>query len=268
MTSSAGGAVRTAWIWQTALVGALLALSVLAWFVTGWLATPGMRLGLLTAAGPIPSGDMGEPASVAAMGLFLATWVVMMAAMMLPAIAPVVVTFDRWVAGSGRPRSATWLFVAGYLLVWGAAGMVVYAAVTQLSPLLPTGQAAVRAGAVAVMLAGAYQFTPFKDRCLRQCRSPLGFVAEHATQLRRGGLAGTQVGAVHGLFCLGCCWALMLVLVLLGMMSLTWMAAIAGVIFLEKVLPRAWPVSTLVGITLVIAGVALLASGEALPAYA
>jgi predicted metal-binding membrane protein len=158
--------------------------------------------------------------------------------------------------------------VAGYLLVWGTAGLLVHAGITQVIPLLPSGEAAVRTGAVVFILAGVYQFTPLKDGCLRQCRSPLGFVAAHATKLRRGGLVGTQVGAVHGVFCLGCCWALMIVLILLGMMSLTWMAAVASVIFLEKTSPRAWPVSSVVGIALVAVGVALLVTGQALPAFA
>jgi len=150
--------------------------------------------------------------------------------------------------------------------VWGAAGLVVYATFMQLSPLLPVGEAAVRAGAVILVLAGVYQFTPLKHVCLRQCRSPLAFVAQYAAKLRRGGLAGTQVGAVHGLFCLGCCWVLMVVLLLLGMMSHTWMAAVAGVIFLEKVLPHSWPVSGVVGLVLIGAGVILFVSGQALPA--
>lgn len=253
----------------------LLGLAALAWLATGRLATPHMRLGLLTGAGSM-AGSMGgaaalvsmAPPSPAAMGLFLATWTVMMAAMMFPAIVPVVLTLHRWARRTRRSRWTAPLFVTGYLAVWGASGALFYVGTVYLAPLLPAGEAAVRSGAALLLLAGAYQFTPLKEACLRHCRSPLAFVAEHATRLRRGGATGARVGAVHGVFCLGCCWALMVVLVLLGMMSLAWMAAVAGMILLEKVLPRGWPVGALVGLALVGAGIALLISPRSLPALA
>lgn len=236
-----------------------------------------MQLGLLIEAGSMGSGPqtgthsmaMGAgPPSLSALAPFLVTWVVMMVAMMFPAVVPVAVTVHRWVVRTGRSWSATVLFLAGYLAVWTASGVVVFAAAVGLVPLLPEGEAALRLGAGVLVLAGAYQLTPLKDVCLRQCRSPLAFVAHHTTELRRGGLAGARVGAIHGLFCLGCCWTLMIVLVLLGMMSLAWMAAVAGAILLEKVLPRGWPVTWVVGLVLVGAGVALMASPHALPAFA
>ena len=267
MTSRTVAAARAAWVWEAVLVIVLLGLAVLAWIVTDRFDMPHMSVGVLTGAGAMPAEPPSPAAWVAAMGFFLVVWLVMMMAMMLPGVAPVVITVDRWARRTNRPRSTAGLFVAGYLLVWSSAGVVFYAVTTQVIPLLPSGEVAVRAGAVALILAGVYQFTPLKDGCLRQCRSPLAFVAAHATQLRRGGFVGTRVGAVHGTFCLGCCWALMLVLILLGMMSLTWMAAVASAVFLEKVLPPAWPVSGVVGLTLVTAGVAVLVTGRALPAF-
>lgn len=256
--------VRDARAWEASLVGALLALAAIAWIATGRLAEPDMRFGLLTEAESTSPMDAMSPA----LGVFIATWIVMMIAMMFPAIAPVVVTVHRWIVRTGRPRSATALFVAGYLLVWAAFGGVVYALIVQAIPLMPGGVAAMRVGAAVLFVAGVYQFTPLKNVCLRHCRSPLAFIAEHTTQLQRGGLAGAKVGAIHGAFCLGCCWMLMLVLVVLGMMSLAWMAAIAAVIFAEKILPRRWALSRPVGIVLAGAGIAVMLSPQALPAFA
>lgn len=266
MSQPVTAAARPARLWEASLVGVLLALAALAWVATGRLATPHMRLGVLTGAGSLSAGP--GPPSVGALSLFLVTWTVMMTAMMLPAVAPVVATVDRWARRTRRSRAATALFVSGYLLVWGASGAIVYAAVVGLAPLVPSGDATVRAAAAALVVAGVYQLTPLKDVCLRQCRSPLGFVAAHATRLTRGGLAGARVGAVHGAYCLGCCWALMLVLVGLGMMSLAWMAVVAAVVAFEKLLPGGGAVSSAVGLVLVGAGVALLVSGQPLPALA
>lgn len=268
MSVRAAGAARTALVWEASLVASLFALAALAWVVTGRLATEDMRVGLLTGASSLPwAAEAGLP-SVGAMVLFLVTWAVMMAAMMFPTVAPVVVTVHRWVVRTGRSPSVTALFVVGYLLAWAASGMAVYAAIVALGPLLPVGSGAAYTSAAVLVAAGAYQFSPLKEVCLRQCRSPLAFVAEHTTELRQGGLAGTKVGAVHGVFCLGCCWALMIVLVLLGMMSLAWMAAVTGVILLEKVLPGGRAVRTLVGVVLVGCGAALLVFPQTLPALA
>jgi predicted metal-binding membrane protein len=199
------------------------------------------------------------------MGLFLVTWVVMMVAMMFPAIVPVIITFDRWVRKARRPRSATMTFVGGYLLVWTGFGLVVYAGVV-FQPRLLMGDSAIRLGAALLILAGMYQFTPLKSRCLQHCRSPLAFIAQHTSELRQGGFGTARVGIIHGAFCLGCCWALMLVLVLLGMMSLSWMAAVAGVIFIEKVVARGSLVTLALAVMLVGLGFTLLVSPRALPA--
>lgn len=267
MTKRAGGTTRAARIWEAALTGTLLGLSAVAWFATRQLSSPDMRVGILTGADRMSSMSSADW-SLPMMGLFLLTWVVMMVAMMFPAVVPVAVTFDRWVRRTRTSRSPTVLFVGGYLLVWSVIGLVVYGATVYLQPLVSSGDAAVRWGAGLLVVAGIYQFTPLKFICLRQCQSPLAFVAQHATQLRQGGLAPARVGVTHGLFCLGCCWALMLVLVLLGMMSLSWMAAVAGVIFLEKVLPHGSLVAVAVALILVGLGFVLLVSPHALPMLA
>jgi predicted metal-binding membrane protein len=244
----------------------LLVLAALAWAVTGRLAEPHMRMGLLTGADGMAVG--AGRGALPALGLFLVTWTVMMVAMMFPSVLPVVLTYDRWVRRAGRSRAATLLFVSGYLLVWAAGGTVAYAVVVHLVPLLPSGATGVRLGGAVLVLAGAYQFTPLKRVCLRQCRSPLAFVAAHADRLRAGPLSRAGVGAAHGAYCLGCCWALMVVLVLLGMMSLTWMALVAAVILVEKVFPGGGAVGRAVGALLVVAGAALLIGAPSLPAPA
>jgi predicted metal-binding membrane protein len=260
VTRRSTAVASAAWIWEAALVGTLLGLSGLAWLVTGQLSTPDMRRGLLTGGASMTSMSSTGAGTMPMVGLFLPTWVVMMVAMMFPAVSPVVVTFDRWVRRTRPSRWATIVFIGGYLLVWTVSGLVIYAAVVYLGPLLPSGDGALRWGGGLLVLAGAYQLSPLKWVCLRHCRSPLAFVAQHAMQLRRGGLGAGKVGVIHGVYCLGCCWALMLVLVLLGMMSLAWMAAVAAVIFLEKVLPRGPLVSRAVALLLIAVGSALLLS--------
>lgn len=258
MTRRLAGAASAGRIWEAALVATLLGLSAVAWLVTDQLAGPDMRRGLLTGSGSAMSMSSAGAGSMPVLGLFLLTWVVMMVAMMFPAISPVVVTFDRWVRRTRPSRWATVLFMGGYLLVWTASGFVIYAVVVYLGRLLSPGEAALRWGGGLLVLAGGYQLTPLRWACLRHCRSPLAFVAQHAMQLRRGSLAAGRVGVIHGIYCLGCCWALMLVLALLGMMSLAWMAAVAAVIFLEKVLPRGPLVARVVALLLIAVGVGLL----------
>jgi predicted metal-binding membrane protein len=153
---------------------------------------------------------------------FLLWWAVMMTAMMLPSAAPLVLVYGQ--RGRGR-------LVLGYLLVWAATGLPVYAVVRAVDVMNPPRLAA---GAV-LAVAGAYQFTPLKDICLRSCRSPLDFIA------LRWGRGAFRLGVEHGAYCVGCCWALMAVLVGAAAMSITVAAVIAAVVFAEKVLPAgAW----------------------------
>ncbi len=264
MTRRLAGAVSSPRMWEAALVGTLFGLSALAWLVAGQLSMPQMRHGLLTGAASMRSMSSPEAGSMPMVGLFLLTWVVMMVAMMFPSVSPVVVTFDRWVRRTRPSRWSTVLFVSGYLLVWTLSGLVIYAAAVYLAPLLPSGGGGLRWGGGLLVLAGGYQLSPLKRVCLRHCRSPLAFVAQHATQLQRGGLSGGRVGLIHGVYCLGCCWALMIVLALVGMMSLAWMAAVAAVIFLEKVLPRGSLVSRTVAVLLIAVGFGLMVAPHAL----
>lgn len=247
------------------VVSTLLVLAALAWAGTAPIAAPDMRRGLLTGAGSMSSTMSSMGLSVVAIALFLLTWLVMMAAMMLPAVSPVVAVFDGWLRRTGRSRWGTVAFVAGYLLAWTLTGLVAYGAVAYFQSLAPSGRAALRWGGVLLVLAGAYQLSPLKSVCLAHCRTPVQFVARHAVRLRQGGSAAARVGALHGLYCLGCCWALMMVLVLVGMMNLAWMALVAAVIFAEKVLRHGALVARAVAVLLVVAGVAQVLSPHPLP---
>ena len=215
---------------QLGLLGALLVLAIVAWLVTddrmgGMDSTPGMDLGSL--------------------GFFVTVWVAMMSAMMFPSVAPTVLMYDRLrdghrARGKGAPADATALFVAGYLLVWTAAGLAAFGLfelVRSIDPAFLAWDEAGRyvTGGVIVAAAG-YQFTPLKQACLVKCRSPMMFLAE---RWRHGRLGALELGVRHGAWCLGCCWALMAALFAVGVMSLGWMALIAAFIAGEKLLP--WP---------------------------
>ena len=208
--------------------------------------------------------------SVGAAAAFLAVWTVMMAAMMLPAAAPMVLLFDAVHAKRrGQPSFIpTWIFVAGYLLVWTAAGLIVYALVRLGSDLADRLGAAdreawaPRALGTILVAAGLYQLTPLKRVCLNHCRSALGFVMTH---WRDGRLGTLRMGLEHGAYCLGCCWALFAVLVATGVMSLPWMILLTLVVFAEKVFPHERRVTVGIGAGFVVLGVIVAAGTMDLP---
>jgi predicted metal-binding membrane protein len=213
---------------QLCLVALLVVLAALAWLIT---------------SDQMAGMDAGPGTDPGSLGFFIGVWVVMMAAMMFPSIAPMVVMHARIQEGR-RERGervgvgATAMFVCGYLVAWTAVGLVGYG-------LYRLGKAVggdtfswdnagpYLAGGI-VLGAAAYQLTPMKDVCLRHCRSPLMFLLKYWRPGRSGAL---RMGAIHGGWCVGCCWALMGALFALGVMSLGWMAFIAGLIALEKLLP-------------------------------
>ncbi|WP_137991754.1 DUF2182 domain-containing protein [Streptomyces vilmorinianum] len=206
------------------LVVAWLLLVLLA--VLAWILTVGQ------------SRDMGmEPGTMGlALPLFLGLWVVMMAAMMLPSVAPVALT---WVQGIRR-TSTGWVragrtaeFIGGYLLTWTAFGVLIYVALALTGQLVDERPEAGRwIGAAAFLLAGLQQLGPLKRVCLRHCRSPMFQLVRYARF--RPWAKDLRVGAHHGLYCVGCCWGLMIVLIPLGVMNVAAMAGLAAVIFLEK----------------------------------
>jgi predicted metal-binding membrane protein len=195
------------------LIALLFALAGLAWWSTA-VRMDGM------------GGDLGT------LGWFLGFWVVMMAAMMLPSVAPTVAVYAR-MAQAVTPV-APLAFAGGYLLTWTAAGLVAYAVYEIAGDSLRWDHGGHWVAAGALVAAALYELTALKHACLRKCRHPLGFLAT----TWRDGLAGAvDMGVRHGAWCVGCCWALMASLFALGVMSLAWMALVAALIALEKTLP-------------------------------
>src|SRR5687768_15089295 len=183
----------------------------------------------------------------------------MMAAMMLPSAAPMILLHRIGAEGPGLQREVrSAVFVAGYLLVWGAVGIAVWAAALVAAQLVPHDARAVGVAAV-LLVAGIYQLTPLKRTCLRACRSPADFLLTHWYR----GLGGSlRTGVEHGLYCLGCCWALMAVFVAAGSMSLVWAVIIAAAVFVEKVMPRGVTFGRLMGLVLIGLAVAVLVRPE------
>ena len=219
-----------------------------------WTGMEGMAMGGMSAAGW----------SVGAALVFVGVWTVMMAAMMLPAAAPMILTFAS--AQARRDHAAavpTWIFIAGYLFVWSAVGVVVYGLVqvgADASSYLGSVDRAIWGPlvlGVTLVGAGVYQFTPLKRVCLRHCRSPMAFVALH---WRDGRLGAVRMGIWHGAYCLGCCWALFAILVVAGIMSLAWMLVLTLVVFAEKVFPHGQRVSATIGVALIVLGVVVAGS--------
>jgi predicted metal-binding membrane protein len=221
---------------------AVAALAAVAWVVTVVLAR-GMGNG---------PGTMGL-----ALLPFVGLWAVMMAAMMLPSVAPVAVLWTRLISGSsaGLGRSARMgMFLSGYLLVWAAVGAAAFAALTGTGRLLTASPTAAKWLGVAIFIAaGIYQLTPWKDWCLRRCRSPIGALMYYAGFKGRG--RDLRVGVHHGATCAGCCWGLMIVLVAVGVMNVAVMAALAVVIFAEKLWRYGKPFGLAVGVALMVVGV-------------
>jgi predicted metal-binding membrane protein len=235
---------------RIALVGALVALAATAWLVTDDR-MDGMEMGGLELGG---------------LGFYVVTWVVMMAAMMFPSIAPVVAVYDRLREGRRVPVAGTVLFVCGYLVAWTAVGLLAYGTIELVRSLSIDWLAWDRAGRYVaggtILAAAAYQLTPLKDVCLRHCRSPMSFVLNH---WRDGALGALRMGIGHGSWCVGCCWALMAALFAVGAMSLGWMAFVAGLIALEKLWPWKTSANLAVAAVLLALGVGVMAVPDSVP---
>jgi predicted metal-binding membrane protein len=241
---------------QLGLIGLLLILAAIAWAVT---------------SDQMSGMDAGPGTDPGALGFFLGVWVVMMAAMMFPSIAPMVVMHVRIQEGRrqrGQPvaAGATTLFVAGYLVTWTTAGLIGYS-LFQLGDAL-TGDVfawenggAYLAGGI-IVAAAIYQLTPLKDVCLRHCRSPFMFLMHHWRPGRWGAL---RMGIIHGGWCVGCCWALMAALFSLGVMSLGWMALIAGLIATEKLLPWKALANRGIAVLLLVLGLGVAFAADEVP---
>jgi len=240
---------------RTILGGALAALAVAAWLAV-WLWEGSPYGAYLHHA-----GNAGPFALEAA--LFSLGWVLMIVAMMLPSSIPLVMTFGALVRRRRRPGRLVLLLLAGYLLVWGAFGLgawladrVVHAAVDALPWLAEHPQLII---ATTLAGAGLWQFSPLRDRCLEECRSPLGFVINRwrGTSER---IEALRMGIAHGAFCVGCCWSLMLVMFGVGLASLSAMLVLGGMTAIEKNLPSGRRLTRPVGILLILAAVYAIAA--------
>jgi predicted metal-binding membrane protein len=240
----------------------LLVLAAAAWALLAWHSLD-------------PDMDMAMAAASPTMGLraplFLAIWVTMMVAMMFPTAAPMILAFHRVQAGRRARGGAfvpTWVFVAGYMLVWTLAGVVAYAGAVTAEAVaaraaLPSDTAA-RIGGAVLILAGLYQLTPLKDLCLSKCRTPVAFIM---TSWRDGTVGALRMGLLHGLWCLGCCWLLFAILFPLGMMNVAAMAALTALIFAEKTLPWGRRATRATAALLVACGVLVVTFPLALPTF-
>jgi predicted metal-binding membrane protein len=225
--------IASAWI-------ALVGLAALAWWVT-----------------VAQARSMGEGGGTMGLSLlpFLGLWVLMMAAMMLPSVAPVAILWTKSIGGtsSGWGRVIRLSeFVSGYLIAWAGFGIVAFGLLLMTDRVLSQAPDAARwLGAGVLLLGGIYQLTPLKDVCLRHCRSPVGALFHYAGF--RGPLRDLRVGAHHGSFCVGCCWGLMILLVATGIMNIAVMVTLAVVIFVEKLWRHGKGFARVVGVALAVA---------------
>jgi predicted metal-binding membrane protein len=230
--------------WDARGVAVLLAAAASTWIVTAQRMR-GMDAG--------PGSDLGR------LGWFVGVWVTMMAAMMLPSTAPMVLLFQR-ISLDRRRRGGsytpTWVFAGSYLAVWAAYGLVAYGfyrlAVGVGAGFLAWDRAGPYVAGAAIAAAGLYELTPLKSGCLRHCRTPVHFVLG---RWRDGPTGALRMGAEHGAYCVGCCWGLMLVLFALGVMSLLWMAVVAALIFAQKIVPGGERLTRVFAVAFVTVGV-------------
>jgi predicted metal-binding membrane protein len=240
------------------VLGGLAAITALAWAYTGYLA---WSMDCMHMAMPHM-----QTWSVTELVLLFVMWAVMMVAMMVPSAAPMILmytTINRRRRDQQQPYVPTAVFLGGYLLVW--AGFSILTTLAQwglhstalLSPMMVSTSPLL--GGLVLLAAGSFQWTPLKYTCLAHCRSPLGFLMTDWREGRRGALI---MGLRHGMYCVGCCWFLMALLFVAGVMNLLWVAAIAAFVLVEKVVPRGDLVGRVAGGVLVLAGLVML--GQAL----
>jgi predicted metal-binding membrane protein len=268
-------AVINAVLWRdrAIVLSAIVAITALAWAYVLWLAATmdmGMGSSMGTSMGKTMSGmgAMLKPAfrawSVADFAFMFVMWAVMMVGMMLPSVTPMVLLYasaGRKAAENGRPLAATGWFVAGYLLTWTAFSLAATVAQWQLSRLAlitpMMSSASDLFGGLLLVAAGLYQWSPLKDACLTYCQSPLGFL------ISRGGFSASpwgslRLGAEHGSLCVGCCWLLMALLFVGGVMNVLWIAGLMIFVLLEKIIPTGRLFPRLAGTAMAAVGFFLL----------
>lgn len=244
---------------RLAILAALALICGLAWAYLFSMAWGMHQMDMGASMAVMPRMVSWRPVDLA---LVFAMWAIMMVAMMLPSATPMILLFGAVSRHHGQSRTATHVtaFVAAYIATWTAFSLVAtflqwgLLEARLVSPMMDDSSPWLGGGLL--VAAGIYQFTPQKDACLSRCRSPLVFIASHWRPRPRGAFV---MGAQHGLYCLGCCWLLMLLLFVLGVMNLIWVASLSMFVLLEKTLPRAAWLKRLGGMALIVWGIALLA---------
>ena len=255
------------------VLAALAIITAIAWADLAWLADD-MGMGGMDMTGfrMIPAGrslmmPASEPWQPIEFGCVFAMWVLMMIGMMTSSVAPMILIYarvGRQAATQDKPFAASGWFAAGYLLAWAGISLVATSlqwALERAALLTPTMESASNIlGAIVLILAGLYQWTPLKEACLAYCQSPLIFIQQ------QGGFRGDPGGALalgfrHGIYCIGCCWALMALLFVGGVMNLLWIAVLAILILLEKLTPFGRVVARIAGVGFIASGVWMLARG-------
>lgn len=219
--------------------------------VAAWLAMLRAPMGEQDMAGM----TMAMAPTLTDAAIFVAAWAIMMAAMMLPSAMPMIGLYAAMQRDTPSATTRTVVvgaFTAVYVMVWAMTGVPIYFASLALMAVTPSTLAYTIAGVL--IAAGIFQLSPLKSVCLRHCRSPLGFLLGH---WRAGWRGAVWMGLAHALYCLGCCWALMVVLVVAGAMGLPWVLIIACVVAAEKILPRGEWVARITGVGLALLGVAV-----------
>jgi predicted metal-binding membrane protein len=255
---------------RAVVIAALAILTALAWMDLAWLADD-MAMGGMDMSGfrMIPAGQglmMPEraPWQPVEFAYVFAMWTVMMIGMMTPSVAPMILIYarvGRQAEMSGQPFAASAWFAAGYLVAWTAfslAATFAQWALQRAALLTPMMESASNVlGGVVLIAAGVYQWTPVKEACLSYCQAPLTFIMRHGG-FRREAAGALTLGFRHGLYCIGCCWALMLLLFVGGIMNLLWIAALAMLVLFEKTVPFGKSVSRVAGVAFIAMGAWLL----------
>ena len=222
-------------------------------------------LGWVWTADRMRGMDNGPWTRLGGFGWFVGVWVVMMAAMMVPSVAPTVALYSRMI--KRRSPTSPFAFVAGYLLTWAVVGVAAYGVATAATRIggdhLSWSNSGRAIAGATLLVAAGYELTPLKDVCLGKCRSPLGVLLG---SWRDGPAGAVRMGAKNGAWCVGCCWALMASLFALGVMSVPWMAVVAGLVAIEKTLPWRRIVTYGTVAALLTLGILVLAAPHALPA--
>jgi predicted metal-binding membrane protein len=251
------------------VIAALGIITALAWADLLWLANDMWMGGMdMTGFRMIPAGQgwmmpVSAPWQLIEFVAVFAMWVVMMIGMMTPSVAPMILIYariGRQAGGEGQALAASSWFALGYLLSWTTFSLAATSAqwalerAALLTPMMESASNIL--GATVLIMAGLYQWTSFKDACLSYCQTPIGFILRFG--FRREPTGALALGFHHGLYCIGCCWALMALLFVAGIMNLFWIAALSVLVLLEKVVPFGRLVPRIAGIAFIVTGAWLL----------